>query len=68
MSLTCRIGANIRRLRERRQMTQQRLATEADVSLSLVNWIEVGKRDNVTIKTLEKLARVLDTTVEALIK
>ena len=49
-------------------MTQQRLATEADVSLSLVNWIEVGKRDNVTIKTLEKLAKVLDTTVEALIK
>ena len=66
-SLTKTIGLNIRKIREHKKISQHRLAREAEVSLSLLNWIEVGKRDNVTIKTLEKVAKVLEVSVEKLV-
>jgi len=67
-SLTKKIGENIRKIRENKKISQHRLAKEAEVSLSLLNWIEVGKRDNVTIKTLEKVGKVLEVSVEKLVQ
>jgi XRE family transcriptional regulator, regulator of sulfur utilization len=68
MSLTKKIGENIRKIREGKKISQHRLAKEAEVSLSLLNWIEVGKRDNVTIRTLEKVGKILEVSVEKLVQ
>jgi transcriptional regulator with XRE-family HTH domain len=67
-SLTRKIGENIRKIRENKKISQHRLAKEAQVSLSLLNWIEVGKRDNVTIRTLEKVGKILEVSVEKLVQ
>jgi len=66
-NLTVKFGENVRRIRESKQMTQHYLAKHAGVSLSLLNWLEVGKRTNVTFKTAEKIGKVLDTPVVKLI-
>jgi len=67
-SLTRKIGENLRKIRSAKNVSQHELARESGVSLSLINWIELGKRDNVTIKTLEKVAKTLNTTFHKLVE
>jgi transcriptional regulator with XRE-family HTH domain len=63
INLTKKIGQNIRRIRMEKNITQHKLSLDAQISLSLLNWIEVGKRNNVTILTLEKLANALKVSL-----
>ena len=39
-----RIGSNIRRLRRERQMTQEKLAEAAGLSLKMIQKLEVGQK------------------------
>lgn len=62
------IGARIRQLRAG-VLTQQELATAADVSVDLVRKLEQGRRHTASIGSLHRIARALDVdTAELLAK
>jgi transcriptional regulator with XRE-family HTH domain len=58
MGLAGIFGANVRRLRLERGMTQEDLAHRADVSVRFLSSIEHG-RENATLAVLERLAAAL---------
>ncbi len=51
-------GINVRRLREKAELTQEELAEKADIHLNYVGYIERGVR-NITLEKVVKIARVL---------
>lgn len=61
------ISKTLRKLREQKGLTQEKLARLADVSNNTVIKIEAGKNENPTLDTLKKLAKVLDVSVDDLI-
>jgi transcriptional regulator with XRE-family HTH domain len=61
MNIHKQIGLNVRRLRLKRDISQQTLAFEAGVALNYVSGIECGKK-NPTVKILAQLAGVLKVT------
>ncbi|MEA3444581.1 MAG: helix-turn-helix transcriptional regulator [Bacteroidota bacterium] len=62
------ITKNLRRLRESRGLTQEKLARLADVANNTIIKIEVGKNQNPTLDTLKKVAKALEVSVDDLIK
>lgn len=58
------MGYKIRELRELRKMTQEELAEKSGVSRTTISQLENGEMKNTTSKTLLKLARALETSVE----
>lgn len=62
-----KIAANIRELRKKKQITQERLALEADLNRAYVGYIERGERKP-SVETLEKLAKVLGVNLYELFK
>lgn len=60
------IGDRIRRFRGK-LMTQQELATAADVSVDVIRKLEQGRRLTASIGTLHKIARALDVDTSALL-
>jgi transcriptional regulator with XRE-family HTH domain len=62
-----RIGVNIRRLREVKQISQQDLAAACNFEKSNMSRIESG-RSNVTIGTLQKIATALEVELVNLVK
>lgn len=59
------IGWNLRKLRVEKGLSQERLALEAHIDRAYVGRVERGK-ENVTVSTLEALARVLDVPIGTL--
>ena len=53
------VGANVRRLRKQRGLTQERLALDAAIDLTYLGGIERGRR-NPSIVVLGRLADVLN--------
>jgi transcriptional regulator with XRE-family HTH domain len=62
------ISRNIRNLRIKRGISQDRLSKLADLSLNTVVKVESGRSPNPTIGTLLKIARSLDVQINDLIK
>ena len=62
------ISKNIRNLRVKRGISQDRLSKLADLSLNTVVKVESGRSPNPTIGTLLKIARSLDVGINDLIK
>ena len=60
-----KIGKNLRRVREERLMTQQEVATAADLNLSTVMRIE-NDRVEPRFSTIRKLAKALDVNAREL--
>ena len=58
----------IRKLREEKRLSQEKLARLADVSNNTIVNIEAGKQKNPTIETLRKIAKALEVQVDDLIK
>ena len=58
-----RVAINIRRLREDAHMTQYALAEKANVSRSIINQLETGRRDSANSKTLNRLAEALNCKI-----
>ena len=61
------IAKNLRKLREAKKLSQERLARLADVANNTIVKIEVGKNKNPTLTTLKKIAKALEVSVDALI-
>ena len=62
------ISKNIRKLREQKGISQDRLSKLADISLNTIAKLELDDTQNPTIETLQKIAKALDVKVEELIK
>ena len=62
------ISKNIRKLREQKGISQDRLSKLADISLNTIAKLELDNGQNPTIETLQKIAKALDVGVEDLIK
>lgn len=62
------IGAKIRKLREEKGLSQEKLVAKGDLSRYTLYLIETGKTDNPSIKILNKIAIALGTTIEELVK
>ena len=58
----------IRELRERKKMSQERLARLAGVSLNTIVKIESGESKHPTIQTMAGIAKALEVSLEDLIK
>jgi len=61
------LAREVKQLREKLGLSQEKLARLADVSNNTVINIEAGKQDNPTINTLKKVAKALNVSVEELI-
>lgn len=62
------ISKNIRKLREQKGISQDKLSKLADISLNTIAKLELDNSPNPTIETLQKIAKALDVKVEDLIK
>jgi len=58
----------VKKLREEKGLSQEKLARLADVSNNTIVNIEAGKQLNPTIETLMRITKALDVSVEDLIK
>ncbi len=63
-----KIGKNLKKLRQEKGISQDRLSKLADLSLNTVVTVESGANPNPTIETLTRIARALDVGVDDLIK
>lgn len=62
------IGRNIRSLRLKSDISQDRLSKLADLSLNTIVKIEAGKNANPTIDTLSRIAGVFKVKIDTLIR
>jgi len=62
------IAKNIKKLRRKKGISQDRLSKLADLSLNTIVNIEASNNSNPTIETLEKIAKALGVSVEELLK
>jgi len=63
-----KIGKNLKKLREQKGVSQDRLSKLADISLNTIAKLELDETQNPTIETLQKIAKALNVKVEDLIK
>ncbi len=68
MSDENQIGQNIKKLRQARGLSQDRLSKLADVSYNSIIKIENSRTSNPTILTIQKIARVLEVGIDELIR
>lgn len=61
-------STRIKKLREKKGLSQEKLARLADVSNNTIVNIESGKQTNPTIETVSKIAKALDVSIEELLK
>ena len=60
------LGRNVRRVRQQRRMTQEKLAFEADIDLTYVGGIERGKR-NPSLLVMARIAEALSIPLAKLL-
>lgn len=62
------IGENIKRIRKKKMISQDKLSKLANVTLTTLTKIEVGINKNPTINTLQKIAKALEVSLDDLVK
>lgn len=62
------IEKNLRRLRKKKGLSQEKLARLADISLNTLTKIESGFAKKPTIQTVVKLAKALGISIDELVK
>jgi len=68
MSTSQNLSNNIKRLREAKGLSQEKLARLADVANNTLIKMESGENKNPTLETLKKVAKALGVSVDDLIK
>ncbi len=63
-----KIGNNIKRLRQAKNISQDRLSKLADVSLQTIVKTELDDKPNPKIETVQKIAKALGVSIDNLIK
>jgi len=67
MSTNQNLAKNVKRLREAKGLSQERLARLADVANNTLIKMETGENKNPTLETLKKVAKALEVSVADLI-
>lgn len=67
MSTSQNLANNIKKLREAKGLSQEKLARLADVANNTLIKMESGENQNPTLVTLKKVAKALDVSVDDLI-
>ena len=67
MSIEQKIGDRIKEIRVTKKLTQEQLAWEADVDRTYMNHVENGRK-NISIKSLEKIIKALNTDMSTFFK
>ena len=62
------IGKNIKKFRQEKELSQDKLSKLADLSLNTVVKIELDESPNPTIETIQKIANALEVSVDDLLK
>ena len=62
------IGKNIKRYRQDKELSQDKLSKLADLSLNTVVKIELDESPNPTIETIQRIAKALEVSVDDLLK
>ena len=62
------LSKNLKRLREKKRLSQDRLAKLADIANNTVIKIEQGENINPRLDTLKKTAKVLEVSVDELVQ
>jgi len=62
------IGKNIKKFRQDKELSQDKLSKLADLSLNTVVKIELDESPNPTIETIQRIAKALDVSVDDLLK
>ena len=62
------LSDNIKNIRKKKGLSQDKLAKIADVTHTTLVKIESGVNDNPTIKTLMKIANALEISIDKLVK
>ncbi|TFW57984.1 helix-turn-helix domain-containing protein [Bradyrhizobium sp. MOS001] len=60
------LGSNVRRIRQQRRMTQEKLAFEAEIDLTYMGGIERGKR-NPSLLVMARIAEALSVPLSKLL-
>jgi transcriptional regulator with XRE-family HTH domain len=68
MSTSQNLANNIKRLREAKGLSQEKLARLADVANNTLIKMESGENQNPTLVTLKKVAKAFGVSVDDLIK
>lgn len=63
-----KISENIRKLRQEKGISQDRLSKDADLALNTIVKIETGENPNPTVETLEKISKALGVSAGELFK
>lgn len=63
-----RISENLKKLRDKKGYSLEKVARLADLSLNTIVKIENGVNQNPTIETLTRIAKALEVPIEDLIK
>ena len=67
MSSNQNLANNIKKLREAKGLSQEKLARLADVANNTLIKMESGENQNPTLNSLKKVAKALDVSVDDLI-
>ena len=67
MSTNQNLANNIKKLREAKGLSQEKLARLADVANNTLIKMESGENKNPTLDTLKKVAKAIDVSVDDLI-
>ena len=62
------LAKNIRRIRLKKRLSQEKLARLADIALNTLTKIESGLSREPTIKTIAKIAGALGVSIDELVK
>lgn len=62
------IGKNIKRFRQDKGLSQDKLSKLADLSLNTVVKMELDESPNPTIETMQRIAKALEVSVDDLLK
>jgi transcriptional regulator with XRE-family HTH domain len=68
MQMSNKISENLKKLRNKKGYSLEKVARLADLSLNTIVKIENGINQNPTIETLNKIAKALEVGVDDLIK
>lgn len=61
------LSQNIKKLRKKHKLSQEKLAKKAGITYSTLIKLETGANDNPTIKTLKRIADALNVSIDKLI-
>jgi transcriptional regulator with XRE-family HTH domain len=62
------LGENIKQLRQKRKLSQEKLARLTDISLNTLTKIESGFTKRPSIQTIHKIARALEVSLDKLVE